>query len=61
LCQFQHLHEQVLQFPQETAAEVRQRIVVRMAVGSEITEGYGIVGGLFQLAAREYPIGIAVD
>lgn len=61
LCQFQHLHEQVLQLTQETAAEVRQSIVVRMTACCKITEGDGIVGGLFQFAAGKHAVGVTVD
>ena len=35
--------------------------MVRMSTCREITEGDGIVGGLFQLAAGEHPIGVTID
>ena len=58
--QQQNLHKQRLQLLQKALAEVGNRIVIGMGVGSDIPKGHRIIRRLFQLAARVDPGGIAV-
>ncbi len=57
----QHLHEGIGELIAETAAERRQRVVVRMLVARDEAEGQRVVRGPLDLAARMGSRRVAVD
>ncbi|KAG1223495.1 hypothetical protein G6F67_009633 [Rhizopus microsporus] len=61
LSHFQHLDKNTGQLIQETAAEARQGVVIRVLVRGDEAKRHRIVGRPLDLAAGEDARGIAVD
>jgi hypothetical protein len=57
----EHLHEQLFELRAKAAPEVRQRVLVRMAVGGDVAERDRVIGSALDLAARRNPSYVAVD
>ena len=57
----QNLLEQPFQLSQKSLAKARYRVMVRMLVSGDVAKRHRVVGGLLQLAAGEYPGGVAVE
>ena len=56
----QYLHKQSRKLCQKPLSETGNRVVVRVAVGTDITKGNRIIAGLLQLARRIHTRGITV-
>jgi len=61
LSEQEHLHEEVLQFGQESAPKGGERIVIGMQIACDGAERYSLIRGALNLTRAEHPGGIAIQ